>query len=191
MKDWRTKWACWAALLAFALAAQAGPVLMVGESAPMHVGDAFTVSIRVAGAVDLKAFQFDLAYDPLVLEAVGFSDAGTDFEAVALAGGGALTGLTGFLFPGGLSGVADSMSGVADGLYGSGVLANIEFRAIGPGVSALTLSNAFVDFVPLDAGSMVSGIAVVAEPGSLGLAVLALGCLARRRFRLIHHWRPS
>ena len=129
--------------------------------------------------MDLKAFQFDLAYDPLVLEALGISDAGTDFESAALAGGGTLTGLTGFLFYGQLSGVADSMSGVADGLDGSGVLATIEFRAVGPGASRLTLFNAFIDYLPLDAASTVDGLVVVPEPGALGLSLLALACLLR------------
>lgn len=173
--------ALWVATLPMAMVAHASPTLIVGEPLSWNVGDTFTVSVRIADAVDLKSFQFDLAYDPLVLEAVGFSDLGTDFESAAIAGGGSLTGITGFMLPGVLSGVADSMSGVLDGLNGNGVLATIEFRAIGLGVSPLALSSAFLDFLPLDDAALVSGSVSVPEPAAFWLVMLALAALASGR----------
>jgi hypothetical protein len=104
----------------------------------------------------VTSFQFDLAFDPSIIELLAFSDVdstlggldgGTDFQAAATAGGGFLTGLTGF--PLGsptdvLSGVADSMDLVTTGLTPGGSLLLVEFQALAPGISPLTLSNAFL-----------------------------------------------
>jgi hypothetical protein len=73
----------------------ATPVITAG-SATANAGDTFTVAISVADASDLRAFQFDLSYDSSILSLLSFTDAGTDFEAAATAGGGSLTGVTGF-----------------------------------------------------------------------------------------------
>jgi general secretion pathway protein D len=131
--------------LGLSVAAQAVPVISVG-SATVGIGNTFTIPVLITGATDLQAFQFDLAYAPAILSVLGFTDAGTDFEAAAAAGGGFLTGITGFDLGGTLSGVADSMSGASSGLSGSGLLVQIEFSALAAGTSALTLSNVLLDF---------------------------------------------
>ena len=162
----------------------ANPFITAGSSSA-NVGDTPTVAISVSGASDLQAFQFDLSYDSSILNLLSFTDAGTDFEAAATAGGGSLTGLTGFPSSGLLSGVADSMSGASSGLTGPGVLLDITFQALTPGISALTLSNVFLDFsdqgfTSVNGQVCVNGTRVscdtvkVPEPGTLPL-VMALG----------------
>src|SRR5450759_3321052 len=60
-----------ATVLALALAisswAQAIPFISAG-SATKSVGDIFTIPISITGAVDLTSFQFDLAFNALVLQ---------------------------------------------------------------------------------------------------------------------------
>ena len=155
--------------------AQASPVIRVGEVPTVEVGQVFTVPVFVTGASDLMAFQFDLDYDSTVLLALAFTDVGTDFEAAANAGSGTLTGLSGFLLPGLMSGVADSISGGSSGLTGTGSLVDIQFVALASGWSSLALSSVFLDFTPLDAGSIVNGSVQVPAPGTF--ALLSLGGL--------------
>ena len=177
------------AVFVFPTFGHAVPILSAG-SATVNVGDTFTIPISLSGATDLMAFQFDLSFDSAILQVLSFTDVGTDFDTAATAGGGALTGITGFLFPGLLSGVADSMSGAFTGLSGSGVLVNIEFKALAPGISALTLSNVFLDF-SASGFSISNGLVCVngatacistgvPEPGTLALLILGLGALRLR-----------
>ncbi len=158
----------------------------------VHVGDTFTIPISITNAVDLQAFQFDLSFSPTRVLAVGFTDAGTDFETAANNQGGFLVGITGFIdnVAGDFSGVADSMSGLitGTGLQGNGSLALLTFKATTPGVSPLTFSNTFLNL--LDQGFDISDgqITVVPEPGSSvlllgGLALLGGRRLARRKQR--------
>jgi hypothetical protein len=59
---------------------RSAPVVRVGESFVVAVGETVTVPILVSEALDLKSFQFDLGYDETILELLAFTDAGTDFE---------------------------------------------------------------------------------------------------------------
>ncbi len=136
----------------------AGATTISAPSVTKNVGDTFTVPISIAGASGLTSFQFDLGFDASIIQLVAFSDVdstlggldgGTDFQAAATADGAFLTGLTGFPLgtpTDALSGVADSMSGLltGNGLAPSGSLLLVEFQALAPGVSPLTLSNAFL-----------------------------------------------
>ncbi len=178
--------------------AVAAPQLTAG-SQPVHVGDAFTVPISVADVAGLTSFQFDLAFNPTIIRALGFTDIGTDFDAAASAGGGFLTGITGFIdnITGLVGGVANSISGLVsgNGLSPSGTLTDIEFQALAVGSSPLTLSNAFLtdNGAPLssDSGDVllqngqvtVIGPASVPEPGSLMLLAVAFGGFAALRRR--------
>ena len=123
----RLKRLCAAVLLSIALAgihpagAQAAPLI----SAPfvtVAVGDLFTIPISITDAVDLTLWQFDLAFDPAIVQAGAVTE-GTFMSDV---------GAT-FFGPG----VADNTSGLislVSGSYvdfapfpsGSGVVAEVE-----------------------------------------------------------------
>jgi hypothetical protein len=163
--------------------AQAAPVVLVGGDVAVSVGDTLEVSILVSGALDLRSFQFDLSYDETKLQLLAFSDAGTAFEQAAVAAGGSLLGITGFELPGLLSGAADSMVGVFDGMAGAGNLATIEFRALSAGVSSLTLSNVFLDGVELASDAIVNGRVGIPEPSSFALLGVAMAILMAIRVR--------
>jgi hypothetical protein len=181
-------------------ASRAAPILAIGSDT-VHVGDVFEIPVSISGASGLTSFQFDLAFNPAIVKVLGFDDTGTDFETAAINGGGSLTGITGFTnnTAGQLSGVADSMSGVFGPGLTSGSLASIDFEALAVGVSALTLSNAFLtdnglflssgnlDFGLQNGQVTVMAATAVSEPSTLlvliaGLALLAI--LRSPRIRL-------
>ena len=167
----------------------AAPVLSAG-SATVNVGDMVTIPISIGGAAGLTSFQFDLAFIPSIVEVLSFDDTSTDFATTAISQGGQSDRDTGFIdnTGGSSSGVADSMSGISgSGLTPAGVLVDITFDALSPGISQLILSNAFLtdgdvplssasgDFVLQNGEITVSGTAAVPEPGTVLLLVAALG----------------
>jgi hypothetical protein len=166
-----------ASIIGLSTSVGAAPVVMVGELERVDVGDTFRVPILVSDAFQLKSFQFDLGYDESILELLAFTDAATTFEETAIAAGGSLLGITGFLFPGLLSGAADSMIGVVDGMSGSGSVAYVEFLALATGVSTLVLSNVYLDGIELGNDALSNGFIRVSEPRTLALTALALAML--------------
>jgi hypothetical protein len=187
--------------------ANASPVLTIG-SASVNVGDVFSVPVSISGAVSLASFQFDLSFDPSIVTVIGIDDSGTDFAAAASNGGG-FTFQTGFIdinnATGLLSGFADSMSGVSDSGLINGVLANITFQALAPGVSPLILSNGHLTDGPdggaflespndfaLQNGEIIVGRSQVTPlPGSLPLFVSGLLGLWALRRRGVSIYPPS
>jgi Cohesin domain/PEP-CTERM motif len=175
------------------------PPMLTAGSDTVHVGDIFTIPISIASVDGLTSFQFDLAFNPGIIEALSFTDTSTDFETAANNGGGSLTGITGFIdnTTGLLSGIADSISGLVNGngLTPSGVIVDIQFQALALGISPLTLSNSFLtdngmplssdnaDFLLENGQVTVIGPAAVPEPGTLVLLAAAFGGLAVLRRR--------
>jgi hypothetical protein len=178
------------------LGAVPAPMLTAGSDT-VHVGDVFTIPISIANVAGLTSFQFDLAFDPTIITALGFTDIGTDFDMAASTGGGSLTGITGFVdnTTGLLSGIADSIGGLitGNGLTPSGVLVDIDYQGLAPGISLLMLSNAFLtdngvplssandDFMLRNGQVTVIGPAAVPEPGTLILLAVAFGALGMLR----------
>ena len=179
----------------------ASPILSA-ESAIKQVGDTFSVAISVDDAAGLTSFQFDLGFDPTIVQLVSFDDVGTDFESAAFAGGGSLTGLTGFALGSPvdvLSGVADSISGLGSGLTPGGSLVFVQFTALAAGISPLTfscalcqgaflidagvpLSSAIGDFALQDGQITVQAPNVpVPEPATVVLMSTALAAIGLRR----------
>jgi hypothetical protein len=155
------------------------PVLTVG------VGDAFVVSIAIEEATDLTGWQFDLIFDPSIV------------QATSVAEGPFLASFGTTLF---VPGVIDNVTGRVDltgGFYvdlppnpsGDGVLALIGFTALQVGVSPLTLGNVFLNFS--DSGFDVSNGQVtvtpraVPEPGTLVLLLTGAVVGGRRCRRAI------
>jgi len=168
----------WLALAAVVLPVWAAPTVSVG-SATVHTGDTFTIEISIVGAESLQAWQFDLAFDPAILQANSISE------------GSFMPGFGATLF---VPGVIDNGSGLitltADLFVdldpypsGDGVLAQVEFLALAVGTSDVVLSNVLFDFGSTDPAlghGLVTVIAPVPEPGTLALSALGLGVVALR-----------
>ena len=103
---------------------------------PIHVGDIFTINIRAEDVFDLGGWQFDIAFDPAMLEAIDVREG--DF----LKPGGATTFFQ--------SGPIDNANGKITGLItlqadrtvsGSGPLLQVRFKAKASGETELALQN--------------------------------------------------
>ena len=104
---------------------------------PIHTGDTFTLDIRAENIADLAGWQFDIAFDSTILEAVSVSegdflktDGGTTFFH-----GGSIDNAAGKI--GGLSAARLSTQGVD----GTGVLLQARFKAKAAGETELALRN--------------------------------------------------
>jgi Cohesin domain len=161
-----------------------------GLSVP--VGEIFSLDIEVSGVNDLYAFQLDVDYTPSVLSAVGVT------EGTFLLTAGATFFVPGTIdnVGGSISFIADTLIGAVAGVSGDGVLAEIEFTAVGPGSSPISISNEILLDSNLNVitdsvvgGSVtVDGSQVVPEPTSLsvllaGIVVMLLGSPQRRARR--------
>lgn len=157
---------------------EADPV-MVAPFVVVAVGDTFTIQVSIADALDLESFQFDLAFDPLIVQA---------FD-VGVTPGAALPSDWFFTSPGFVDNAGGQILGVSafgSAFSGGGVIAEIQFTALMAGVSPLTLSNAFLNlsdqgFGVANGQITVTGAATVPEPTTLALlAIGLLGFGARR-----------
>lgn len=121
------------------------PGRLVGD-----VGDTVGVAVWVDGAVDLGAFEVHLGYDPAILQATG-----AELGAFLGSTGRALVPLGPALREGEIR-FAGASYGTAAGADGSGALAEITFRVVGAGSSALTfnrviVTDAMAQVLPADA----------------------------------------
>ena len=158
------------------------------ESASARLGDSFEIAVSISSVdagTGLGAWQFDLAFDPTILQATS-----VDEGPFLSSSGGSLFG----------AGVIDNVSGlislVTDAYVdlpplpsGAGVLATVHFSAIGLGHTALTPSNVFLDFADTGFSTLSGDVTVlraaVPEPGTLSLSGLGIALLAlirRRKF---------
>jgi len=177
-----------AALLSVpSLTAQA--VISAG-STDVLTGDIFTLPVSVTGVSDLYAFQFDLAFDPTILQLLSIS------EGSFLPSAGSTIFIPGAIdnIGGTAANNADTLVGSIPGATGSGDLVDFMFQAINPGVASVSLSNgilfdsAFNDipFTTLD-GSVAVFNANVPEPSGLSW----IGCLAITAMLLAKRWRRA
>lgn len=145
----RTLWTGLVGLL-WLLSPQAGQATSVTwQSATVNIGDIFNINFHIADAVDLTSWQFDLAYNPTILQANLVS------EGTFLSSAG-----TTFFTPGVIDNTTGLISLVSTSYVdftppsGSGVLASVQFTALSAGLSPLTASNVFLNF--LDSGFTVN-----------------------------------
>ena len=103
----------------------------------IHVGDTFSLDIRAEDVFDLAGWQFDITFDPAVLEAVDVSEGDflkTDGGSTFFQSGsidnttGKITGL-----------IAGRIS--EGGVSGSGTVLQVRFKAKSEGETELTLQN--------------------------------------------------
>ena len=104
---------------------------------PIHTGDTFTLNIRAENVTDLAGWQFDIAFDPAILEAINMSegdflktDGGTTFFQ-----GGSIDNAAGKIT--GLSAARLSTQGVT----GTGTLIQVRFKAKSAGETELELQR--------------------------------------------------
>lgn len=167
----------------FAQAAQAAPIVRLSTAAPtVTVGSTFTLSLSIEGVVDLFGWEVDLGYTPATRADVMGQTTGNFF-------GGADTFFAGGVdaMAGTISFLGAALSGVT-GVDGDGVLAELTFKALNTGSLAFNFDRVLlIDSLGFDIFSdiddrigtsiRVVDAAAVPLPGSLALAVLALGLL--------------
>ena len=104
---------------------------------PVHIGDTFTFDIRAENVADLAGWQFDIAFNPAVLEALGVSEGDflkTDGGATFFQSGsidnatGKITGL-----------IAGRIS--EGGVSGNGSVVQVRFKAKSKGETEIALNN--------------------------------------------------
>jgi hypothetical protein len=177
-------------------AAHAQAVLSIDPTTQTtSTGTVVTVDVGIANVSDLYAYQFDLTFNPSVLQAVSSS------EGSFLAGGGSTFFINGSNdnVGGTVSATADTLLSAVNGVNGSGELAVFTFDAIGNGSSALSIQNELLldsNFNILGdtstSGSVTVGSGVVTAPeidpnsGTAALTLL-LGGLAVTRGRRMRH----
>jgi hypothetical protein len=123
------------------------------DSLVVNIADVFHINLNIVDAVDLTSWQFDLAYNPTILQA----NLVTEGSFLSSAG-------TTFFTPGVIDNTTGLISLVSTSYVdftppsGSGVLASVQFTALSAGLSPLTASNVFLNFA--DSGFTVSNGAV-------------------------------
>ena len=104
---------------------------------PIHLGDTFTLDIRAENVFDLAGWQFDIAFDSSILEALDVSEG--DFLKT--------DGGSTFFQSGRIDNTAGKITGliagrIADGgVSGSGSVLQVRFKAKAEGETGLTLQN--------------------------------------------------
>ena len=104
---------------------------------PIHIGDTFSLDISAETVFDLAGWQFDIAFDPAILEAINVSEG--DFLKTG--------GSTAFFQGGKIDNAAGKITGLnaarlsAQGATGTGSLLQVNFKAKSGGEAKLTLQN--------------------------------------------------
>ena len=165
--------------------AQVTPVLSITATPdPGISGSQVTLNVRITGVVDLFAWQFSLAFNPAVMQAVSGSQ------------GSFLTSLgTTSYSPGVIDNSAGKVNfaysalfGPGPGASGTGILANMTFNAISVGSSALTFSdvlflNANLDAIGLQVNNRSLTVSPIPEPTTALLLVAGLAGVGALRLR--------
>jgi hypothetical protein len=174
--------------LLFVIVAPAVKALEI--SAPfttVGVGDTFTVAISIADATELQSWQFDLAFNAVLLQANSVTEGAflsSNGTQQTLFSPGFIDNTTGVI-----SLVTDSYVDFSTPPSGSGDLVDISFTALAGGISPLTLSNVFLNWSDLgfdivNGQVRVNGTAPVPEPATLTLLFSGLALFGvRSKFR--------
>jgi len=178
-------------LAALPISASAVPMPTVtAGSATVNVGDTFHILISISSPTEVDSWQFDLSFTASLLKANSvtegpfLSESGTK---TTLFSPGVIDNVTGHITL-----VTDSFVDLPPGPSGSGVLADISFTALAPGVSPLTLSNVFLN--DLDSGFLTTNGqvtirgAAVPEPMTVALLAMGLGAAVCNQWRRTR-WR--
>jgi len=105
------------------------------SKAPIHIGDTFTLDISAEDVLDLAGWQFDIAFDSAVLEAINVNEG--DFLKTE--------GGTTFFQSGNIDNAAGKIGGLSaarlspQGVSGTGTLLQVNFKAKSAGETELAL----------------------------------------------------
>ncbi len=109
----------------------------VFSESSIHIGDTFTIDIGAENVIDLAGWQFDIAFDPAILEALDVSEG--DFLK--------MDGGTTFFQSGSIDNAAGKITGLIagriseGGVSGSGSVLQVRFKAKSEGETELALQN--------------------------------------------------
>jgi hypothetical protein len=154
--------------------ASATPILSIEPpNQVVHPAQNFSLDVIISGVGDLYAFQFDLAFDPLIVSAMSVT------EGPFLPTGGTTAFIAGTIDNSGgtIFSTADTLIGLIPGVSGAGTLATVNFEALAIGISSITLTNvALLDsnLTPIDSNTVNGTVDVVPEPATGVL--LITGC---------------
>jgi general secretion pathway protein D len=155
-------------------------------SAAVGVGDLVTIPVFIDDATDLTFWQFDLAFDPAVVQANTITEGpfllafgATLFGAGVIDNGAGLISL-----------VTNAYVDLPPNPAGDGILAEVQFLALASGTSPLVLSNVFLNlstdgFETENGQITVTGDVppAVPEPATMVLMTSGIALLARYRVR--------
>lgn len=171
-------------LVLIPLTSQAALISLTPPLSTVGLGDIFSVNVHVAGAVDLTSWQFDLKYNPSLLQAESVTE------------GPFLNSFGTTLFqPGVIDHSTGEISLVTNAFVdftplpnGDGELAVVHFKALGLGISPLELRNLFLN---LDSNVTATNgsVSVVPIPGTAIL--MGAGCLLLLTVWGIGRWRTT
>ena len=156
------------------------------SSQSVALGNQAVFDVTITGAVDLYAFQCDIAFDPALLAAMSVT------QGSLLAGSGGFVAGTIDNSAGTVTFTADTLSGFVPGISGDGTLGQFLFSTLAAGVSPITLSNvvlldsnlADIGFTLEDGTVTVTADTAVPEPASWTLfaaGAAAVYLTSRRR----------
>jgi len=133
----RTALLLFAFLLLPGMASADSVSLNVSSAASVPQGNNFTVDVNISGVTDLYDFQFDLSFDPTILQVTNIA------EGAFLPGAGATFFLPGFIdnSSGTITFNADTLEAAIPGANGAGTLIEFSFDASSVGTSFLNLDN--------------------------------------------------
>jgi PEP-CTERM motif/Cohesin domain len=180
--------------LALPWCAPAATISLQGPAAPVAAGSSFFLNVNVVtdSGENIWAYQFDILFDPAVLQFLNAKD-GTFLPVADLA----LATLTWDPYTpgdGAVTGISNALSGDAPGVSGAGLLAQAQFLALAPstGTFLSPLNTILLDSALDQLGTVTeAGIQVtvnaaapgVPEPGTFTLLGLGLAAAGLWRFR--------
>jgi Cohesin domain/PEP-CTERM motif len=186
----RLLWSLTIAALSLPTGAPAATISLQGPAAAITVGNTFLVNVNVAtaGSENIWAYQFDILFDPAILQFTDATD-GTFLPAADLAFA-TLTWAPYTPGDGAITGISNSLSGTAPGVSGAGLLAQVRFLALAP--ASLSFMAPFNTFLLSDSLDQLGGVTetgvqlninaadTVPEPGTCALLGVGLAAAALR-----------
>ncbi len=182
--------ALFTAILSSATSVLAAPIVsFTPVNQVVTAGQTSSLGVTISDAEDVFAFQFDIGFDPTIIQFSGIS------EGLFLATSGPTFFIEGVIdnSVGAISFTANTLLGGGAGVDGAGGLATMTFKALAVGSSALSLFNVVLldsSLSSLDFSIAQGSVDVAARPAPepgvlllLGTSALAAFARARRRTR--------